>query len=153
RHAAALRRRLFELRTIAGEALDEAIDQVARAGMRDVLHDGRDIDDAAVALQHPELEVVEIQYLHLFSPCFFEPAGSLRRRDRRSLYRFVAVPEPACFTRRGPRLGWPSNIDQGETADAHHQHSRRRYPLRDPRRSWPVCRLTARWAARRLCPA
>ena len=55
------------LLAIAREALDQAVDQVARPDMRDVLHDGGDIDDGVVAFQHAELEVVEIEDFHGFS--------------------------------------------------------------------------------------
>ena len=68
RDALALRGGLFELGAIAREAFDQAVDQVAGADMRDVLHDGRDVDDGVVALQHAELEVVEIEDFHLALP-------------------------------------------------------------------------------------
>ena len=54
---------LFELRPVLGEALDQAADQIVRAEMRDILHDGGDIDDS-VAFEHAQLVVIEVQDLH-----------------------------------------------------------------------------------------
>jgi len=53
------RRRRLEPRFIAAPTLDQAVHQIARAGMGDVLDLGTDIDHG-VALQHAELEIIEI---------------------------------------------------------------------------------------------
>ena len=64
RHALVARRRLLQSRPILGESLDQPVDQIVRAGMRDVLHHGRDVDDG-LAFDHAELVVVEVHQLHV----------------------------------------------------------------------------------------
>ena len=62
-HARAARDRLFELRPVFGKPLDQSVDQIVRAEMRDILHHGGDIDDS-VAFEHAQLVVIEVQDLH-----------------------------------------------------------------------------------------
>src|SRR5689334_10275615 len=89
--------------------------------MRDVLHDGGDIDDGIVAFQHAELEVVEIEDFHLALPRLAIPgvvpswrcnraARAVRRRARQSLYRFSARSEPGCLTGGRGRLTCAARI-------------------------------------------
>ncbi len=52
---------VLDLRAIGGKALDQPIHQIARPGMRNVAHYGRDIDHGIVALQHAKLKIVEVQ--------------------------------------------------------------------------------------------
>jgi hypothetical protein len=47
--------------------LDQAVHQIARAAMRDVLDGGADIDHG-IALQHAQLEIIEINQLHRVFP-------------------------------------------------------------------------------------
>ena len=56
-------RGVLELAPIGGKMRDQAADQVARAGVRDVAHDGGDIDDG-VSLHHAQFVVVEKCQLH-----------------------------------------------------------------------------------------
>ncbi len=63
RHARRAGDRVLQLAAIAREMLDQAAHQVAGRGVRNVAHDGRDIDDV-VALHHAEFEVVEKCQLH-----------------------------------------------------------------------------------------
>src|SRR6201991_874365 len=58
--------RRFEPRLVAAPTLDQPVHQIARAGMRDVVNLGADIDHG-VALQHAELEIIEINQLHRYS--------------------------------------------------------------------------------------
>ena len=64
RRPLAARRGVVELCAVLVEPRDQPVDQVTRAGMRDVPHDRRDVDDA-VALQHTQLVVVKEQQLHV----------------------------------------------------------------------------------------
>jgi hypothetical protein len=50
----------LEPRLVAVPMFDQPVHQIARAGMRDVLNLGTDID-YVVALQHAELEIIEIE--------------------------------------------------------------------------------------------
>ena len=46
-----------------GPAFNDAIDQIAGSGMRNILYRGRDINNI-VALQHTQTEIIEIHELH-----------------------------------------------------------------------------------------
>ena len=58
-------RRLLRACLVFAEALDQAADEVMRAGVRDVAHDVHHVDHGVVALQHAELEIVEEEQLHV----------------------------------------------------------------------------------------
>jgi hypothetical protein len=60
RHPGAARHRRLEPRLVAAPTLDQPVHQIVRSGMRDVLNLGTDIDHV-VALQHAELEIIEIE--------------------------------------------------------------------------------------------
>src|SRR6202022_1943424 len=60
-------RGIVELSAILVETGDQPVDQIARPGMGYIAHDRRDVDDA-VALQHTQLVVVEINQLHVGAP-------------------------------------------------------------------------------------
>src|SRR6185437_715260 len=51
------------MRPVARPMLDQPVHQVARAGMRNILHRGADVDHG-IALHHAELEIIEIDQLH-----------------------------------------------------------------------------------------
>ena len=61
------RRRILQLAAILVEARNQAIDQVAGTGMRDVAYDRRHVDDV-VSLRYAELVVVKIKQLHGGAP-------------------------------------------------------------------------------------
>src|SRR6185295_17169749 len=73
RYPCAARGRRFEPRLVAAPMFDQPVHQIARAGMRDVLHLRTDIDHG-VALQHAELEIIEIDKLHRMSPPHIMPS-------------------------------------------------------------------------------
>ncbi len=63
-HARPARDRLLQARAVGIEPLDQAVDQVVRAGVRDLLHLRRHVDHGGVVLENAELEIIEIEQLH-----------------------------------------------------------------------------------------
>src|SRR4029079_4251065 len=63
RHPCAFRNRSLEPRLVAAPTFDQPVHAIARAGVRDILDLGTDIDHG-VALQYAELEIIEMEQLH-----------------------------------------------------------------------------------------